>query len=189
MPLFCINRRGKKEIGLADRIRGIRGAHRRRNYWISVVSLVGLAILSGLIFGPSLRSKQIVLPCPEPPSPAYQLMALKEVQVNKLKGLTVLAQTTHSTKDSLRRVMDWILYSVVNDYNRRRRQQIRVVWIYLYKDSVDKLAQWKAMAIWIDPTLPEVFWPEAARIGGDAVKIGAVEYDFTNPLNSSNKKL
>lgn len=172
---------------MADRIRGIREAHRHRNYWMSVIFLIVLAILSGLIFGPSSRSKQTVLSCPELPPPAYRLMALKEVQVNKLKGLTVLAQTEHSEKDSLRSAIDWILYSVVDNYTRRKRERIRVVWIYVYKDSVDKLAQWKAMAIWIDPTLPEVLWPEAARIGEDGVKIGTVEYDFTNPLNFSNK--
>jgi hypothetical protein len=43
-----------------------------------------------------------------------------------------------------------------------------------------KLTDWIAMAIWVDPGLPESRHP--AGIGGDATRIGAVEYDFTNSV-------
>ncbi len=189
---FRFNRnikRNNEDIGLAEKIRSIRGAQRRRSYWISIVFLAGCAVLSGLIFGPGLKSKGSVFPRPTHPEPVYQLLSIKEVRVNKLKGLTVLAQTAIQPEvDSLQVVLDWILYSVLDKYNRQQKDRIRVVWVYVYKDSVENMAQWRAMAIWVDPKLPRASWPEAARIGGDAIRKGAVEYDFTNPLKGLSKK-
>jgi hypothetical protein len=187
---FNRNIKGNNEgIGLAEKIRSISRAQRRRSYWISIVFLTGCAVLSGLIFGPALKSKGSVFSRPTHPEPVYQLLAIKEVRVNKLKGLTVLAQTAIQPEvDSLQVVLDWILYSMLDKYNRRQKDRIRVVWVYVYNDSVENIAQWRAMAIWVDPKLPQASWPEAARIGGDAIRKGAVEYDFTNPLKGMSKK-
>ncbi|MGQ9678653.1 MAG: hypothetical protein ACUVUD_05165 [bacterium] len=187
MSIFHLDRHSKNEIGdstLSDRIRRARKPQQRHNYWISVIMLAGVAILSNLIFVPGSRNKEVALPPPHVSPPVYKLLAIKKVQVNKIKALTVLAQSHHSNKDSLKGVMDWILYSVITDYNQRKREQIRAVWVYIYQDSVERLAQWKAMAVWVDSTLPSALKPAAARIGGDRIKIGAVEYDFTNSLES-----
>jgi hypothetical protein len=42
------------------------------------------------------------------------------------------------------------------------------------------------MAIWHDPKLPRAAWP--AGNGGDAIQVGTVEYDFTNPLATTGQR-
>ena len=56
----------------------------------------------------------------------------------------------------------------------------RTVWAYAVGDSALPLSRWRALAIWADPKLPEPFQP--VHSGGDTVRVGPVEYDFTNPL-------
>ncbi|MCL6465793.1 MAG: hypothetical protein K6T77_03430 [candidate division WOR-3 bacterium] len=182
-------KRNTNQLGLAERIRNVRKSGRRRNYWITVIVLAGVAVAIGLIFGPNLTSKGSVFPRPESPEPDYRLIAVKEIRLNKLKGITVLAQTAVQLDvDSLRTVLDWVLYSVIDEYNNRKKERVRVAWVYVYDDGGENLAQWRAMAIWVDPKLPPGLKPAAARIGGDAVREGAVEYDFTNPLKDFTKK-
>lgn len=102
-------KRNTNQLGLAERIRNVRKSGRRRNYWITVIVLAGVAVAIGLIFGPNLTSKGSVFPRPESPEPDYRLIAVKEIRLNKLKGITVLAQTAVQLDvDSLRTVLDWV---------------------------------------------------------------------------------
>jgi len=101
-----------------------------------------------------------------------------------LDRMTVAALVRPGLGDSeLRSVLDWLLYEVLDRHNRLKRRNIRVVWAYALEDSTRRASQWRAMAVWIDPRLEEERRPEAARVGGDAVRSGAVEYDFTNPAS------
>jgi hypothetical protein len=82
--------------------------------------------------------------------------------------------------DSLRAALDQVLFSTLDSCNRREGRRVQVVWAYLLIDSAAAKSDWRAMAIWADPALPEARQPSG--IGGDAVHIGPVEYDFTNPV-------
>jgi hypothetical protein len=85
--------------------------------------------------------------------------------------------------ETLEAALDWALFSVLDEHNRQRKHRVRTIWAYAVEDSVAPLAHWRAMAIWADPNLPESLQP--AHSGGDAVRVGPVEYDFTNPLRSN----
>jgi hypothetical protein len=109
-----------------------------------------------------------------------------EMPVGRQQRLTVTALIRPELgPESLRAVLDWILFSVLDEYNRIRRRKIQVVWVYLYEDTTSSLASWRAMAVYVDPKLSGLGVPDAARIGGDAIKDGAVEYDFTNPVKDA----
>ncbi|MGQ9708043.1 MAG: hypothetical protein ACUVUR_04125 [bacterium] len=109
--------------------------------------------------------------------------------VARQERLTVTALIHRGlSSETLRATLDWIIFSVLDEYNRIKRRNIQVVWVYLYEDSIVSLASWRAMAVYVDPKLPSFRVPDAARIGGDAIKEGAVEYDFTNPVKIEEKR-
>ncbi|MEO0085729.1 MAG: hypothetical protein ABIK37_03765 [candidate division WOR-3 bacterium] len=102
---------------------------------------------------------------------------------NGVGRLTVAALVRPGmSDDDLRIAMDWVLHDVLERHNRIGHGAIRVVWVYMLEDSTQSISQWRAMAVWVDPRLPEPARPAASRIGGDAVRSGDVEYDFTNPV-------
>lgn len=170
--------------GLFSRIKNAAQARRRREYWLTVVVLALLALGMGLFFSWKNSKRASVISRPGFPRPDFQLISVEEMRVARLRTLTAFAQVkSNSNPDSLRAVLDWVLYSIVDEYNRIKRQPVRVVWAYLYEGTFTSPADWRAMAIWVDPLLPPGAVPAAARIGGDAIKQGAVEYDFTNPVN------
>lgn len=172
-----------KKSGLADRIITRAKPHRRREYWLAVVTLSGIAILSIMIFGVRGKAQPTVFPRPFSPRPDYRLLEIRDVSVSGQKRLavSVIVKST-SVPDTIRAILDWTLFSVLDDYNRCRRRRVQVVWVYLYEDSLLLSARWRAMAVWVDSRLPASQRPDAARIGGDAVVDGSVEYDFTNPV-------
>lgn len=107
---------------------------------------------------------------------------------NGIERMTVAALVRPGLNDGdLRLVVDWLLYDVLERHNRLGGQAIRVIWAYVLEDAARPVSQWRAMAVWVDPDLPESLRPAAARIGGDAIRTGEVEYDFTNPVPVSGE--
>jgi len=92
-----------------------------------------------------------------------------------------------TTLQELQRVFEWIIAEMLDDYYRLSRRQLRVIWVYLYSQPDLRPACWRAMAVYVDPRLPATQLPDAARLGGDAVKIGAITYDFTNPVTAGGE--
>lgn len=167
------------KMGLAERMRM---SGRRQNYWLTVLILT---VIGGtfMLLAPRRSRVFSTLPKPATSPPYYQVLWVKETPTEGHKGLTVGGLINPGlNSENLRLVLDWVLFSVLNEYNRIKRQNVRVIWAYLYEDASAGLANWRAMAVWIDPKLPKKNYPTAARIGGDAIKRGAIEYDFTNPI-------
>lgn len=170
---------GLAKISLTERMKM---SWRRQNYWLTVVILT---VIGGtmMLLVPNRKRVFSTLPRPETSPPDYKILWVKETPIEGKEGLTVggLIKPGLNSND-LRIVLDWVLFSVLDDYNRIKRRNIRVIWAYLYEDAGAGLANWRAMAVWVDPKLPKKHHPTAARIGGDAIKKGPVEYDFTNPI-------
>ncbi len=168
---------------LTARIRRLGGGRRSRAYWLSVLFMAVVGTVLILIFGIGRRQVVSVFPKPGFISPDFQIFRVVDMSVPGQERLSVMAVFQGAKEpESLRAALDWVLYSVLNDYNNRQRRQVQVVWAYLYEDSLAGVANWRAMAIYVDPLVPKRRIPEAAVIGGDAVRVGAVEYDFTNPV-------
>jgi len=167
------------EPTLGDRLRRqIRGS-RSRTYWLTVlvVAAVGFAVL---MFQPTRRGRP-VLDRPTAPRPEFHVFRVEDVsgrQVERL-NLSVLVRPG-MLDDALQVCLNWALYLTLDEYNRRQRHRVRVIWAYAVEDSAIPLSRWRALAIWADPSLPERLQP--VRSGGDAVRVGPIEYDFTNPL-------
>ncbi len=130
-------------------------------------------------------NSSLLLPKPPvTPPTVYKILWIKEMPLKGQEGLTVAGLVESGLdNETLRLVLDWILFTVLEDYHKVRKRAIKAVWTYLYEDTNASLANWRAMAVWVDPKLPRKSLPSAARIGGDAIQKGAVEYDFTNPVN------
>ncbi len=112
-------------------------------------------------------------------------MEVQEMPAGRQAWLTVKALADSSmTPPELQRVFDWIIAEMLDDYYRLKRRQIRVIWVYLYNQPDIRSAYWRAMAVYVDPRLPATQLPDAARLGGDAVKVGAITYDFSNPITA-----
>ncbi len=119
--------------------------------------------------------------------PAHKVIETRDMPFQGVDRLSVAALVRPGLEqDSLRAVLDWMLYSVLDAHNRQGGRSIRVVWAYLLEDSLAPKSSWRAMAIWTDPKLPARLRP--AGIGGDAVRDGPVEYDFTNTIGSSGSR-
>ncbi len=167
---------------LADRLgRRIRGS-RTRAYWVSV--LVMAAIGAAIMMLWPVRRERPVLAQPSTPRPDYNVAKVTDVSTSRAErlNLTVLVGP-EMPNETLQAALNWALYSVLDEYNRQRKHRVQTIWAYAVEDSALPLSQWRALAIWADPKLPEPLQP--ARSGGDAVKVGSVEYDFTNPVLGS----
>jgi hypothetical protein len=170
------------EMTLAGRMRRqIRGS-RSRTYWVSVLALtaIGAAVM---MLWPARRDRP-VLREPRMPRPEFRVLKVTDVSMSRVErlNLTVLVRSG-MPNDTLQASLEWALYSVLDDYNQQRKHWVRTAWAYAVDDSTLPLSRWRAMAIWSDPELPQTLQP--AHSGGDAVRVGSIEYDFTNPLLSS----
>ncbi len=162
-------------------------SERKKVYWWSVVLLAVTAVVIGFLWGPKGRKQVGTVVMPTLPAPAYRLLAVREMPAQRQERLTIMVLVKSGMpQESLRLVLDWVLYSVLDDYNRHKGRNIQVVWTYLYEDTFVSSARWRAMAVWVNPYLPVARWPDAARVGGDALKEGAVQYDFTNPVTATD---
>jgi hypothetical protein len=114
------------------------------------------------------------------PQPDYRVREARNMPASRVDRITVVAVVRPGfADDSLRNALDWLLYSTLDESNRQKKRRVRVVWAYVVEHETTATANWRAMAIWHDPSLPEALKP--AGPGGDVVKSGSVQYDFTNP--------
>ena len=170
------------EQTLADRLGRRIGGSRSRTYWLSVLVMaaVGAAVM---VLWP-VRRERPLLAEPSTLAPDYSVMKVTDVSSRRVErlNLTVLVRPDMPT-ETLQVALNWALYSVLDEYNRQRKHRVQTIWAYAVEDSAMPLSRWRALAIWADPNLPERLQP--VRSGGDAIQIGPIEYDFTNPLRES----
>lgn len=173
-----------KRVGteVGNRPDRVRLAFRRqhRSYWLMLIVLAASALLLSALFRPRGRARPL-LERPAGPEPAYRTIETRDVPGPGVDRLSIVGLVGQDTpQESLRAVLDWMLYSALEEHNRRGKRSVRVVWAYVLDDSLAPRSGWRAMAIWTDPRLPDALRP--AGIGGDAVEEKPVEYDFTNPV-------
>jgi hypothetical protein len=171
------------EQTLADRLgRRIRGS-RSRTYWLSVLVMAAVGAAVTMLW--PVRRERPLLVEPSTPRPDFSIVKVTDVSRRKVErlNLTVLVRPD-MPNEALQAALNWALYSALDEYNRQRKHRVQAIWAYAVVDSAVPLSRWRALAIWADPKLPESFQP--ARSGGDAVKVGSVEYDFTNPVLARN---
>jgi hypothetical protein len=167
------------EMRLAGRMRRqIRGS-RSRTYWISVLVLT--AVGAAVIMLWPVRRDRPLLSEPAMPRPEFRVVKVTDVSTSRVErlNLTVLVRPG-MPNETLQAALDWALYSTLADYNGQRKHRVRTIWAYAVEDSTLPLSEWRGLARWVDPTLPDLLQP--SRSGGDAARVGPVEYDFTNPL-------
>jgi len=128
-----------------------------------------------------VRRERPLLSPPSMPRPSFRVANVVDVSTRRVErlNLTVLVPSG-MPNESLQAALNWALYTILNEYNRERKHRARVIWAYAVEDSSTLLSRWRALAIWADPSLPDALQP--AHSGGDAVRVGPIEYDFTNPL-------
>jgi hypothetical protein len=171
------------ERTLADRMkRQIRGS-RSRSYWLTVLvmSAVGAAVM---VLWPARPERPLVVGRPALPRPELGMVRVTDLSTSRVErlNLSVLVRPG-MPNESLQAALDWALHSTLVEYNAQRKRRVRVIWAYAVEDSATPLSRWRALAIWADPELPEPLQP--AHSGGDAVRVGPTEYDFTNPVLGS----
>ena len=168
-------KRPKRRLG--ERVHDA-AAGRKRSYRLAVIVLLVAAVVLVALFRPRKVSKP-TLPEPTGSRPVFVVREARDLPASRLDRMSVVGLVKPGlTNDSLRRVLDWLLFETLDEHNRRGDRYLRVVWAYLVEDSLAPVTDWRAMAIWADPALDDTRRP--AGIGGDAVEEGAVEYDFTN---------
>jgi hypothetical protein len=171
------------QSGLGERIRREASARRRRSYWLTIAVLTVVAVILILMLGWRKKSPSPVLIKVSGVKPDFKIISIQEMPVGRQERLTVMALASSPlTNEALRRVIDWALFQVLDEYNRVRKRNVQVIWVYIYDQPDKRLSEWRAMAVFVDPRLPRHQVPAAAHIGGDAVQDGLVEYDFTNPV-------
>lgn len=167
--------------GLAERIRARSNRSIGRAAFWRAVAVLGLLALVMLVLRPPRRAG----PVPEPPAAPRPEFSVRRVDRQPTRGhgrLSIYIDAPKGLADEgLRAVIDWALYDALAEHNREQRENVRVAWLYLYDRPETAPSQWRAMAIWTDPALPAPARPSG--IGGDAVKTGAMQYDFTNTVN------
>ncbi|MEN9978815.1 MAG: hypothetical protein ABIK38_00515 [candidate division WOR-3 bacterium] len=179
---------GPKANGLGERMRRAISAGRSRSYWVWIAFLGAVAVLLVFIFGWGRSKTPPIKFQLSGPKPDFTIMEVQEMPAGRQDWLTVKALADSGmTLQELQRVFDWIIAEMLDDYHRLKRRQLRVIWVYLYNQPDLRPAYWRAMAVYADPRLPAAQLPDAARLGGDAVKIGAVTYDFINPLTAGGE--
>jgi hypothetical protein len=170
------------ETRLGARLKDGMRYRRSGSYWLFLVGLGVLGAILMLVI-PARRDRPLI-PEPTVPRPRYQVFATEEKPGNRLERLNVaLLVPPDMPNDTLKAALNWALFSTLDEQNRVRRRTVRVVWLYALTDTSLALARWRAMAIWADPKLPPALVP--AHSGGDAVREGDTEYDFTNPVVSA----
>ncbi|MEO0086436.1 MAG: hypothetical protein ABIK37_07390 [candidate division WOR-3 bacterium] len=162
-----------------------RSSSSRSRYWRFVVVLAVLGTLFVALWPrPGVR---VLRALPAGPRPEYRVRELRDLPSGRVDRVSVVAVVRPGFEnDSLRNVLDWLLYSTLEQCNRRNRRRVQVVWAYLVEHETTATAHWRAMAIWHDPSLPESRQP--AGPGGDVVRVGSVQYDFTNPIESKARE-
>ncbi len=165
---------------LTERIRS-RSASGRSRYWriVAVFALLGTLVL---VLWPR-HGPRILRAEPAGPRPEYRVRELRDMPAGRVDRVSLVAVVRPGLDDdSLRNVLDWLLYSTLEQCNRENRRRVQVVWAYLVEHETTATAGWRAMAIWHDPSLPKSRQP--AGPGGDVVRVGSVQYDFTNPTEN-----
>lgn len=167
------------ERALADRLgRRIRGSH-SRTYWLSVLVIAALGAVLAMLW-PVRRSRPLLVQ-PSVPRPDFRVTRVTDMSANRVERLSLAVLVRPGMPaETLEAALSWALFSVLDEYNRQRKHRVRIIWAYAIEDTTVPLSHWRAMAIWADSELPESLKP--AHSGGDAVRVGPVEYDFTNPL-------
>ena len=178
-------KRGSEERppSLTERMRA--QSSRRSRYWQVVIglSVLGVALL---VFWPARRERSM-LPMPSAAKPPYRVLETRDMPADRVDRLSVFALVEPGmVSEDLRAALDWLLYSALDEANRQKKRFVRVVWAYLLEDAELPVSKWRAMAIWVDPRLPQSRRP--AGPGGDAVKDGPTVYDFTNPVTAAEKR-
>ena len=170
------------ERTLADRLgRQIRGS-RSRAYWLSVLVMAAVGAAVAMLW--PVRRDRPLLSQPVAPRPHFRVVEVTDVSTSRVERLNLAVLIRPGMpNETLQAALNWALHSVLDEYNRQRKHRVRTIWAYAVEDSALPLSHWRGMAIWADPKLPESVQP--AHSGGDAVKVGSVEYDFTNPVLGS----
>ena len=162
-----------------DRVKRAFRSH-RKNYWLPLAVLAVCVVLLVTLFRPRHRARPL-LSEPSVPRPQYQVTEIRDLSNEDVNRLSVFGLVRPDMPDeSLKAVLDWMLYSALDEHNRIQNRSVRVAWAYLLEDTASQKSGWQAMAVWTDPNLKESLKP--ARIGGDATSEGPVQYDFTNPI-------
>ncbi len=171
------------ERTLADRLGRRISSSRSRTYWLAVLVMAAIGAAVTMLW--PVRRERPLLAEPSTPAPDYSVMKVTDVSTRRVErlNLTVLVRPDMPA-ETLQAALNWALYSALDEYNRQRKHRVQTIWAYAVEDSTLPLSRWRALAIWADPKLPELLQP--ARSGGDAVKVGSVEYDFTNPVLGSS---
>jgi hypothetical protein len=153
---------------------------RRRNYRLAIIVLLVAAVLLAIMFRPRAGRKP-VYHRPDVPKPEFVVLETWDLPTKGVDRMSISVQADSGlSRDELQSVLDWVLYATIDQNNQQGTRRLQVVWAYVLDRADAKLTDWIAMAIWVDPGLPESRHP--AGIGGDATRIGAVEYDFTNSV-------
>lgn len=167
------------ERTLAGRLGRRIGGSRSRTYWLSVLAMAAVGAAVMMLW--PVRPERPLLAEPSMPRPDYRVAKVTDVSTRRVERLNLAVLVRPEMPDeALQAALNWALYSILDEYNRERRRRVQTIWAYAVEDSALPLSRWRALAIWADPKLPELLQP--ARSGGDAVKVGSVEYDFTNPV-------
>jgi len=158
----------------SDRIKRAFAARRRSNRMTIVIALAAVGLLVVL-----LVPRRAAVPELEPPAgprPGFRVTETIDMSARGIGRASVAALVRPDMpEESLRLALDWLIYDT-----RAAKPGTRVVWAYLLTDSLAGKVNWRALAIWNDPKLPERLRP--AGVGGDARKLGSTEYDFTNTV-------
>lgn len=158
---------------------------RRRGYRYAFIVLAAIVVLLAVLMRPRARVGP-TLPAPAGEGPTPRVTEVLDQSTGGLERLSVVAVVDSGhDRAGLRSALDRLLHATLDDYNREQRRRVRVVWAYLLSDADASRGDWVAMAIWVDSSVPPNRRPSG--IGGDAVRDGAVEYDFTNPLDPQRK--
>ena len=153
---------------------------RTRSYRLAIIVLLVAVVVLVVLFRPR-KSVKPVLPRPAAAMPEYQVIETWNLPARNLDRMSVVGLVSPGMEqESLRAVLDWMLYSMLDEHNRQGERCLRVIWAYVLDDSIARKSGWEAMAIWVDPKLPRSQRP--ARTGGDALSEGPIEYDFTNTI-------
>jgi hypothetical protein len=113
--------------------------------------------------------------------PAYRTLSVASVPSGRLERLNLVVLVRDGLPDdSVRDVLNWALYSTLEETNRKQKRSVRVIWAYAVESETLPVSRWRGMAIWADRRLPKDLVP--AHSGGDAVWVGDAEYDMTNPV-------
>jgi hypothetical protein len=159
------------ERAIAERIgRQIRGS-RSRTYWLSVLGIATLAAAVAMLW--PVRRERPLLSQPPMPRPEFRVVKVTDISTRRVErlNLTVLVRP-RMPNETLQAALNWALYSTLADYNGQRKHRVRTIWAYAVEASTLPLSQWRALAIWADPKLPESLQPSLS--GGEAGGAGRV---------------